>query len=116
MWQAAIAIGLAAGIFGGFFGVGGGLIVVPLLILWLKVDTKMAVGTSLAVIVPTAIMAAWRHHQLGNVDWRLVAWMMIGSVAGAYAGASLTLYVGGEWIRRSFAVVLVATAARMLWK
>jgi len=116
MWQAAIAIGLAAGVFGGFFGVGGGLIIVPLLVLAMKLAPKIAVGTSLAVIVPTAIIAAWRHNQLGNVNWRVVGWMMMGSVVGAWVGASLTNHIGGEWIRRLFAVVLVATAIRMVWK
>src|SRR5512136_2135381 len=116
MWQAAIAVGLAAGLFGGFFGVGGGIIIVPMLILWLKVDPKIAVGTSLAVIVPTAIMAAWRHHLLGNVNWHVVGLMMIGSVVGAYAGATLTTHVGGDWLRRLFAVVMIATAVRMMWK
>ena len=116
MWQEAIAIGLAAGVFGGFFGVGGGLIIVPLLVLWMKLDPKIAIGTSLAVIVPTAIVAAWRHPLLGNVNWHVVAWMMAGSVVGAYLGATLTTHVQGEWIRRCFAVVLVATAIRMFWK
>jgi len=116
MWEAAIAVGLAAGLFGGYFGVGGGIIIVPMLVLWLKLDPKVAVGTSLAVIVPTAIMAAWRHHLLGNVNWGVVGWMMVGSVAGAFVGATLTTHIAGEWLRRLFAVVMIATAVRMVWK
>jgi uncharacterized membrane protein YfcA len=60
-------------------------------------------------------MAAWRHHLLGNVNWRVVGWMMVGSVGGAWAGAWLTTQVSGDWIRRFFAAVLIATAVKMAW-
>lgn len=110
------AVGLLAGVMGGLLGVGGGIVIVPLLILLLKIETKIAIGTSLAAIVPTAIMASWKHHQLGHVDWRIVALLSLGSVAGAYIGASLTAHVPAEWLRKGFAVFLIATALRMLWK
>lgn len=110
------AIGLLAGTCGGLFGVGGGIVIVPLLILAFKTDPKVAIGTSLATIIPTAIMASWRHHKLGHVDWRIAAGMAIGSVAGALIGASLTAHVPAETLKKGFAVFLVLTAARLLWK
>ncbi len=113
---AVAAIGLMAGLVGGLFGVGGGVVIVPLLILALGISPKVAIGTSLAVIIPTSVMAALRHYQLGNVDLRLAAIMAAGAVLGALAGASLTAYVSGEWLRRGFAVFLIVTAVRMLMK
>ncbi len=113
---AIMGIGLLAGTLGGLLGVGGGIVIVPLIILLLDIPPKVAIGTSLATIIPTAIIASWRHHQLGHVDWRLAATMAAGSILGAFAGASLTAYVSAEWLKRGFAVFLIATAIRMLWK
>lgn len=111
-----VGIGLLAGLLGGLLGVGGGLVIVPLIILVAGVPPKIAIGTSLATIIPTAIIASWRHHHLGHVDWKLAATMAAGSVAGALAGASLTAYVADDWLKRGFALFLIATGLRMLWK
>lgn len=110
------AVGLLAGVMGGLLGVGGGIVIVPLLILLLGIDVKIAIGTSLAAIVPTAIMAAYRHQALGNINWRVVGMLTLGSVAGAFLGASLTAYVPAERLRQAFALFLIATAVKMLWK
>lgn len=109
-------VGLLAGVMGGLLGVGGGIVIVPLLILLLGVDIKTAIGTSLAAIVPTAIMAAWRHQALGNIHWRTVGMLTIGSVVGALLGASLTAHVSADRLRQVFALFLIATAIKMLWK
>ncbi len=111
-----IGIGLLAGTMGGLLGVGGGIVIVPLLIMLLGLDAKVAIGTSLATIIPTAVMATWRHHHLHHVDWKLALTMTMGSVVGAVAGASLTAYVSADALKRGFAVFLIATAIKMLWK
>jgi uncharacterized membrane protein YfcA len=87
-----------------------------MLILGLGMKPAIAIGTSLATIIPTALIASFRHSQLGNIDWRVAGLMAIGSVVGAFAGASLSAYVPGDWLKRGFAVLLLVTAARMLWK
>jgi len=110
-----IGIGLLAGTMGGLLGVGGGIVIVPLLIMLLGMDTKVAIGTSLATIIPTAIMATWRHHHLNHVDWRIAGTLALGSVVGAVVGASLTTVVSGDALKRGFAVFLIATAVKMLW-
>jgi uncharacterized membrane protein YfcA len=115
-FAAVVLIGLLAGTMGGLLGVGGGIVIVPLLIMLLGVDTKLAIGTSLATIVPTAIMATWRHHHLQHVDWKIAGTMMIGSVVGAVIGASLTSVISADALKRGFAVFLIVTAVRMLWK
>jgi hypothetical protein len=115
-YLAVIGIGLVAGLTGGLFGVGGGIVIVPLLIMFVHMTPQMAIGTSLAVIIPTAVMGSYRHSQIGHVDWRIAAIMAIGSVVGAYAGASLSDYVSGDWLKRAFAILLLVTAIRLLWK
>ncbi len=116
VYASVIGIGLLAGIIGGLFGVGGGVVIVPLLVLALGIAPKTAIGTSLAVIVPTAIMAAFRHNGLGNIDWKIAAIMAVGSVIGAFAGASLTAHISGDALRRGFALFFLATSIRMLIK
>lgn len=112
---AVIGIGLLAGTMGGLLGVGGGIVIVPLLVMLLGIDTKLAIGTSLATIIPTAVMASWRHHHLHHVDWRLAGTMALGSVVGALIGSSLTAYVSSDALKRGFALFLIATAVKMLW-
>jgi len=111
-----IGIGLVAGLLGGLFGLGGGAIIVPMLILGIGMNPALAIGTSLATIIPTALMATLRHSQLGHVDWKVAGLMAIGSVAGAYTGASLSAHVPADLLKRGFAILLLVTAARMLWK
>ena len=123
---AIVGIGLLAGVCSVLFGVGGGLVIVPLLILLLGIDTKLAVGTSLAAIIPTAIIGTWKHlhigaagwngSRMGNVDVKLAATLVIGSVVGAWGGAVLVTMLSGDAIKRGFAVLLILTAVRMLWK
>lgn len=111
-----VGVGLFAGVMGGLLGVGGGIVTVPMLVLFFHVEPQRAIGTSLLVIVPTAIAAAARHAHLGNVDWRIAGFIAAGAVGGAVLGASATAYVSGEWLRRIFAGFLIITAVRMLVK
>jgi uncharacterized membrane protein YfcA len=108
------AIGLAAGLFSGLFGVGGGTIVVPLLILWFAYDEREATGTSLLAIVITAVVATALHGAYGNVhvdDGLLVG---LPAVGGVVAGTWLQQRVPGAAIRLMFALLLVTTAALLV--
>ena len=108
------AIGLAAGLFSGLFGVGGGTIVVPLLILWFAFDEREATGTSLLAIVITALAAVALQGAYGNVhvdDGLLVGLPAIG---GVVAGAWLQQRVPGAVIRLLFALLLVSTAVLLV--
>lgn len=111
---AVVAVGLLAGLVGGLFGVGGGVVIVPLLMMAVGFDTKLAVGTSLAAIIPTAIIATVKHHQLGNINWKVVGLLAAGSVFGAFAGASLTAVISSVALKKGFAVLLLLTSLRML--
>jgi uncharacterized membrane protein YfcA len=110
-------VGLAAGVVSAMFGIGGGVIVVPLL-MWLDpfhrgFDIRLAVGTSLAMIVPTAVMGVWRKVPLGHVDFRVAAILAVGGVAGAFLGAWLANEVPTLWLKKAFAVLLAGIAVRL---
>ncbi len=115
-YAALAAIGLFAGIVSVWFGVGGGIVVVPAL-LWLSpfgkaFDVRLATGTSLAFIVPTAIVGAWRTAP-GQVDWKVAAILAAGAVVGAFAGAAWKQQIPAAWLQRAFAVLLAIVAMKL---
>jgi uncharacterized membrane protein YfcA len=116
-----LAIGAASGLLAGLFGVGGGVIVVPALILLyaqigLATDwtPHLAVGTSLATIVGTGAASAHAHHRRRAVHWGLVAGLAPGIVLGAWIGAALASFIPELWLKRVFACFLSFVGARML--
>lgn len=107
------AVGFTAGLLGGVLGVGGGVLIVPALVLLYKVPYHTAVGTSLMIIIPIALAGALRHHTLGNTNIHLAAAMAVGGVVGAFSGATLVQYLPALWAKRAFAVFLVYVAVQM---
>ena len=108
-----VALGLVAGVLSAVCGVGGGIVVVPAL-LWLRgMDVKLAVGTSLAYIIPTAAWGAIRKTPVGQVDWKVAAVLGVGGILGATVGVWAANELPAAWIKRIFAVVLLAVAAKL---
>ena len=103
-------IAAAAGAFSGLFGVGGGSIIVPLLILWVGFEERAAAGTSLSAIVPVTILAAATHGLFGNVEVLQGVLVGLPAVAGVVAGTALQQRLEPRLISGIFAVVLVASA------
>lgn len=110
----ALAIGLVAGVVSGLFGVGGGVIVVPGLILSLGFPQRRASGTSMATIVLSSAAALLVFSGGGEVDWRAAALVFSGSAVGAWIGARYLGRVPERWLGIGFSVVMFAAAARML--
>ena len=104
------AIGLAAGLFSGLFGVGGGTIVVPLLILWLAYGEKEATGTSLLAIVLMAAAAVTVQAAYGNVHLREGLLVGLPAIGGVLAGTWLQQRIPAAVVRLLFAVLLASTA------
>ena len=111
---ALIFIGLLAAAVGASLGVGGGIVYVPALVAFFSFSQHEAQGTSLAVIVPTMLIAAVIHGRAGRVDLRTAVTLGIGGVLGGWLGARLALSLEGIVLRRLFALFLVLTAVRML--
>jgi uncharacterized membrane protein YfcA len=111
----AVVLGLAAGVFAGMFGVGGGILFVPTLVA-LGLDHHDATGTSLLAIVPTVLVGTWRQSRYGNVRWR--AALVIGAVAAAAAqgGVALAEALSDATLRRLFAGFLVLVAVQIAWR
>lgn len=108
------ALGLAAGVLSALMGVGGGVIMVPGLVLLFGLDQHTAEGTSLLVIIPTALVGAWRHTRHGYTDWRLGGLLGVGGVAGGLVGAQIALALPAVTLQRLFAAFVVVTGVRML--
>lgn len=109
----AAAVGLAAGMLGGLFGVGGGLIVVPSLLVFARMDRRLAHGTSLGstLLIGIASVATYLYH--GNVDWPIAGMLTAGSIAGAVVGTSLLRVVSKEVLVYVFVATVLATAVRL---
>jgi uncharacterized membrane protein YfcA len=109
------AIATAAGAFSGLFGVGGGTVIVPLLMLWLAYEEREATGTSLAAIALIAALAAALHGLYGNVD--LLKGVLIGvpAVAGVVAGVALQQRLPPAAVSISFSIFLVASALYLVF-
>ena len=108
------AIGLAAGVLAGLLGIGGGLVMVPAMVLLLGFDQHVAQGTSLVVIIPAALSGSITHYRNGRVSLRDAALLAGGGVLGATLGSVLALSVDDTILRRLFAIFLLAVAARMI--
>jgi uncharacterized membrane protein YfcA len=109
-----VAIGLAGGLFAALFGVGGGLLIVPSLVLLAELPTKRATGTSLAAIGLTAIFGAVAYGIIGHVDWHAAVIVGLPAVAGVLAGVWLQQRVSSRMLVGLFAAFLVVIAVRLL--
>lgn len=107
-------MGLAAGLFSALFGVGGGIVMVPLLIMLLRFDAKIATATSLATIIFTATVGAATHGALGNVDWAKALLIGIPAMAGLNLGLWVKERVSSRHLTYGFALVLVGVAVRLV--
>jgi len=110
-----LAIGLVAGVFAGMFGIGGGLIIVPALLLLLKVKELEAIGTSLAALIPpVGLLGAAEYYRNGYINLRSAALIATGLFLGAYFGARIMIGLPPVLIRRLYAAFLFVIATRML--
>jgi uncharacterized protein len=110
-----IVIGLLAGVLAGLFGIGGGLLIVPALVLVGRMPIQMATGTSLgALLLPAGLFGALVYYRAGNLNVRAALLIALGLLVGAWFGAQLAQEIRTPTLTRLFALFLVAVAAR-LW-
>lgn len=113
---AAAGAGLAVGVMSALFGVGGGILMVPFMVLVLDRGQHLAEGTSLLVIVATAVVGTIGHARNGHVSFRSAVFMGAGGIAGAVAGAAIALGTPGEVLRRLFACLVIFSGVRLVTK
>ncbi len=106
--------GLLAGALGGLMGVGGGILLVPLLVHMLGAGQHEAQGTSLAFVTVTAVVAAALYFHQGNLDVALALYLSLGAVVGVLIGAALARRMTARRLRQAFGVLILATAVRIL--
>jgi uncharacterized membrane protein YfcA len=109
----AAALGLAAGILSGLFGVGGGILFVPALVFALDLTQLSAEATSLAAMIPVVAVGAWRQHEYGNVRWRTAVIVGLLSIPGVFAGVAIATSLPDDVLRKLFAVLLVLVALQL---
>ena len=110
----AAALGLAAGAISGMFGVGGGILFVPTLVLVVGLGQVEAQATSLAAMIPVVAVGAWRQHRYGNVRWRPAMVIGLLSIPGVLAGTALARALPEDVLRKLFAGLLVLVAVQLV--
>jgi len=112
-----VILGVIAGVISGCLGVGSGLVLIPAMVLLFSVPQKSAQGIALAVMVPMALVGAWRYiaNPAIRVDMRLVALIVVGAVVGALIGSQLAAFLPAKALKKAFAAFLILVAGRILW-
>ncbi len=111
-----VITGIAAGILGGLVGVGGGIIIVPSLVYFLSFSQKSAQGTSLGLLLlPVGILGVLQYYKEGHVDFKIVAIIAIGFLAGSYFGSKIALSLPQETVKKIFAILLLVIGFKMLF-
>lgn len=111
-----IAIGLAAGILSGLVGLGGGLVIIPALVMALGMSQKAAQGTSVAIMLPPiGILAAWNYYKAGFVDIKYALIIAATFILGGWLGSKFALALPEATVRRIFAGIMIITALKMIF-
>ena len=115
MWSLYLVLGLIAGVFGGFLGIGGGTILIPALIYIFGLTQHEAQGTTLAIMVPPiGLLAAMRYYIAGNVKLSIALFICVGFFVGGFFGAQLAHKIPDLLLRKIFGVFLLFVALRMI--
>lgn len=110
----AALFGAAVGLLSALFGIGGGIVMVPFMVLLLERSQHLAEGTSLLVIIPTAIAGVIAHNKRGFVSFRLAGILGLGGVVGAFLGARVALSLEDSALETSFAIFLIFMGSRII--
>jgi len=111
-----LIIGILAGVLSGLVGVGGGLVMIPLMIVLLGYSQHEAQGTSLAVLaVPVTLLAAYNYYSEGYINWKFTLIIAAGFVLGGFFGSKLAISVDQAMLKKIFGVILLIAAFKMFF-
>lgn len=113
-----LIIGVIAGMFSGFIGIGGGLIVVPCLVYFLGMSQHSAQGTSLAMMLPPiGFMAVYNYYKAGAVDFKVAAILCASFIIGSFFGSKIAIVLSPEQIKKAFGIIIIVLGVKMVfWK
>ena len=110
-----LLLGLITGIFSGLIGIGGAIIIIPVLVLFFGLSQHMAQGTTLALMVPPiGLLAAWTYYRAGFVDLKIAALICAGFFFGGLIGARFATEISDQLLRKIFGIVLLLASLRMI--
>jgi uncharacterized membrane protein YfcA len=110
-----LLLGLAAGILSGLLGIGGGIIIVPVLVLLFGLSQHQAQGTTLALMVPPiGLLAAWAYYKQGFVDLKIAAFICLGFFIGGLLGAEFAIGIPEPILKKVFGVVMLGVSLKMI--
>lgn len=111
-----VILGLVAGVLSGLIGVGGGVIIVPALVLLFGLSQHEAQGTTLALLVPPiGILAAWTYYKQGYVNLQIAGFICLGFLVGSFFGARFATSLTNVVLERTFGIALLLIAVKMLF-
>lgn len=111
-----ILIGITAGFVGGMAGIGGGLVIVPLLIMFMGMSQHQAQGTSIGtLVIPIALLAAINYSKAGYINWKFVVFLAVSFMVGSYFGSKLAISLDAKLLKRIFGTVMIIAAIKMYW-
>jgi len=111
-----LALGVAAGLLSSLVGIGGGVLIVPVLVLAFAMSQKMAQGTSLVMLLPPiGLLAVINYYKAGYVDFRIAGILIVAFIAGSYFGSKIALNLPEATIKRIFGVFLMILAVKYLF-
>ena len=112
-----LLLGTVVGVFSGLVGLGGGVLLIPILVYGFKMNQKLAQGTSLAMLLPpTGLLAFLEYYKTGNADLKLGLMLAVGVFAGGYLGGMWAQQLSGPTLRKVFAVFLAGLAVKMFFQ
>jgi len=115
-WILYVLVGLGAGIAGGFFGIGGGIIMIPAFLFLFGLTQHQAQGTSLAVMIPPiGLLAALRYYKSGNVNISIAIFACIGFFFGGYIGAVLANHIPALIMKKGFGVLMMIVSLKLIF-
>ena len=106
--------GAAAGAINGFLGAGGGMILIPLLVSWIKLDERRAFATSVCILAPISLVSSVSYFFSGNLDFMLALPYIVSGFIGGYFGGRFLKTINIKYVRKAFAVMLIYGGIRSL--
>jgi hypothetical protein len=111
-----LLIGVIAGISGGLFGIGGGIVIIPALVYFCHLTQQQAQGTTLAILIPPiGLLAAWVYFKNGNVDLRIAAFICLGFFIGGFFGAKIASVLSNDVLKKLFGILMLLVALKMVF-